>query len=151
MLKMGGWCWYLSGQEDKIEKHKCGKWMCFFDNQEFAQKICQEALETGVCYECKCTDMEVQMTDTGVICFYLNGGDIENHYRVIDFMIQHDLIRMTKSGRYYNNSFKFDNQTRAGEYSTDFEGMIKLNEFINLETGEHIRKDYEDNDLKNFK
>ena len=95
--------------------------------------------------------MEVQMTDTGVICFYLNGDDIENHYRVIDFMIQHDLIRMTKSGRYYNNSFKFDNQTRAGEYSTDFEGMIKLNEFINLETGEHIRKDYEDNDLKNFK
>lgn len=66
-------------------------------------------------------------------------------------MIQHDLIRMTKSGRYYNNSFKFDNQTRAGEYSTDFEGMIKLNEFINIETGEHIRKEYEDNDLKNVK
>lgn len=50
--------------------------MYFFGNQELAQKICEEAIEAGACYECKCTDMEVQMTDTGVICFYLNGDDM---------------------------------------------------------------------------
>ena len=55
-------------------------------------------------------------------------------------MIQNDLIRKTKSGRYYNNSFKFDDQTRAGEYGADFEGKIKLNEFIDLETGKHIKE-----------
>ena len=32
MTKRGGWCWYLSGQENKLEQHKCGKWMYFFDN-----------------------------------------------------------------------------------------------------------------------
>ena len=141
MLNMSGWYWYLSGEEDKLEKHKCGKWMYFFEDQAFAHRICKAAIESGACYECKCTNMEEQMMDTGVICFYLNGDDIKNHYRVIDFMIQNDLIRKTKTGRYYNNSFKFDDQTRAGEYGADFEGKIKLNEFINLETGEHIRKE----------
>ena len=80
--------------------------------------------------------MQVQMVDTGVICFYLNGDDIVNHFRVIKFMLDHDLIRS-----YYNNSFKFDDQTRAGEYGADFEGKIKLSEFINLDTGEFIRKE----------
>lgn len=140
MTKMGGWCWYLSGQENKLEQHKCGKWMYFFDNQKVAQEICESAIKTGACYLCKCTDMEAAMEVTGVICFYLNGDDIENHYRVIDFMIQHNMIRKTKTGRYFNNSFKFDDQTRAGEYGADFEGKIKLKDFINLETGEHIRK-----------
>ena len=33
MLRMGGWYWYLSGEEAKLEKHKCGKWMYFFEDQ----------------------------------------------------------------------------------------------------------------------
>lgn len=140
MLNLGGWYWYLSGEEDKLDKHKCGKWMYFFSDQEFAQKICEAAIETGACCACKCTNMEEQMRNTGVICFYINGDDTKNHYRVIDFMLRNDLIRKTKTGKYYNNSFKFDDQTGAGEYGADFEGKIKLDEFINLETGEHIRK-----------
>ena len=124
MIRQGGWYWYLSGEETKLEKHKCGKWMYF-------------------CYECKCTDMEVQLAPTGVICFYLNGDDIENHKRVIQFMMDNDLIRKTKTGRYYNNSFKFDDQTRAGEYGADFEGKIKLDQFIDLKTGKWIRGEVE--------
>ena len=85
--------------------------------------------------------MEVQLALTGVICFYLNGDDIENHKRVIRFMMDNGLIRKTKTGRYYNNSFKFDDQTRAGEYGADFEGKIKLNEFIDLKTGRWIREE----------
>lgn len=140
MIRQFGWYWYLSGKENILDAHKCGKWMYFFDNQEMAQQICEKAIETGTCYECKCSDLEAQATDTGVICFYLNGDDIENHRRVIQFMIDNDLIRKTKTGRYYNNSFKFDDQTRAGEYGADFEGKIKLSDFINLITGEWIRK-----------
>ena len=64
MLDMGGWYWFFSGEEEKLEKHRCGKWMYFFDDQ-----------------------------------------------------------------------------TRAGEYGADFEGKIKLSEFINLDTGEFIRKE----------
>ncbi len=138
MIRKFGWFWFMSGKEKLLVPDKCGKWMYFFDDQEFAQKICQKAIDEGVCYECKCTDMELTGQPTGVICFYLNGDDIENHKRVIQFMIANDLIRKTKTGKYYNNSFKFDDQTRAGEYGADFEGKIKLEQFIDLQTGEWI-------------
>ena len=87
MINMGGWYWYLSGEEEKLDRHKCGKWMYFFDDQSFAQKICEKAIREGVCYECKCTDMAEQVVPTGVICFYLNGDDIANHKRVLQFMV----------------------------------------------------------------
>ncbi len=138
MIRQFGWFWFLSGKEKLLVPDKCGKWMYFFADQEFAKKICQKAIDEDVCYECKCTDMELTGQPTGVICFYLNGDDIENHKRVIQFMMANDLIRKTKTGKYYNNSFKFDNQTRAGEYGADFEGKIKLEQFIDLTTGEWI-------------
>ena len=140
MIRQFGWFWFLSGKEKLLVPDKCGKWMYFFDDQEIAQKICQKAIDKGVCYECKCTDMELTAQPTGVICFYLNGDDIENHKRVIAFMMDNNLIKKTKTGRYYNNSFKFDNQTRAGEYGADFEGKIKLDQFIDLQTGEWIHE-----------
>lgn len=71
----------------------------------------------------------------------MNGDDIENHERVIQFMMDNDLSRKTKTGKYYNNSFKFYDQTRAGEYGADFEGKIKLDEFIDLKTGRWIREE----------
>lgn len=138
-----GWFWFLSGEEKKLNKEKCGKWMYFFDDQDFAISICEKAINEGVCYECKCSDLEEcekMGVKTGVACFYLNGGDIENHKRVINFMLKNDLIKKTKTGRLYNNSFKFDNQTRAGKYGADFEGKIKLEEFIDLNTGEWIHE-----------
>lgn len=138
MIRLFGWFWYLSGQENTLEEDKCGKWMYFFEDQEYAKQICQKAIDEKVCYECKCTDMENQMKPTGVACFYLNGDDIENHKKVIQFMINNNLIKKTKTGRFYNNSFKFDNQTIAGEYGEDFEGKIKLDQFIDLQTGEFI-------------
>ena len=136
MIRQFGWYWYLSGQENLIEKRKCGKWMVFFDEQEFAKKICQKAIDEKVVYECKCTDMENSLYDSGVICFYLNGDDIDNHKRVIQFLKENDLIRKTKTGKLYNLSFKFDDQTRAGEYGGEFEGKIKLDQFLDLKTGE---------------
>lgn len=140
MIRQFGWFWFLSGKEDILEKEKCGKWMYFFDNQSFAQEICQKAIDEGVCVECKCTDMELTGASTGVICFYLNGDDIDNHRRVINFMLKNSLIKKTKAGRFYNMSFKFDEQTRAGEYGADFEGKIKLEQFIDLQTGEWIHE-----------
>ncbi len=137
-IRARGWYWYLSGQENKLDTEKCGKWMYFFSDQEFAQNICAKAIEEGVCYECKCSDLDMTLQPTGVICFYLNGDDIDNHRRVIEFMMRNDLISKTKTGRYYNNSFKYDSQTRAGEYGADFEGKIKLEKFIDLKTGAWI-------------
>lgn len=57
---------------------------------------------------------------------------------MIQFMMGNKLIKKTKTGKFYNISFKFDDQTRAGEYGADFEGKIKLEQFIDLYTGEWI-------------
>ena len=146
-LQLGGWFWFFSDEESKLEKDKCGKWMHFFkeDAQDFAISICEKAIEEGACCECKCTDYEFMKNhntnnhyDSGVICFYLNGDDKENHKRVIDFMLKYDLIRKTKTGRLYNDSFKFDSQTRAHEYGADFQGKLKLEQFIDLNTGKWL-------------
>lgn len=48
------------------------------------------------------------------------------------------MIRKTKSGRLYNISFKFDKQTDAHLYGKDFKGTIKLDQFIDLNTGEFL-------------
>lgn len=141
MLNLGGWYWFLSGKENMLDKEKCGKWMYFFRDQPFAKEICEKAISEGVCYECKCTNMAERMCETGVVCFYLNGDDIESHHRVIQFMIENNLIQKTKSGRFYNISFKFDNQTRADQYGADFEGKIKLDAFIDLKTGRWREKE----------
>lgn len=138
-MRFGGWYWYVTDKAKLLDKEKCGKWMHFFTNQEFAISICEKAIEENICYECKCTDMEYRGTETGVICFYLNGDDVENHRRVIQFMIDNELIQKTKTGRLYNISFKFDNQTREDKYGADFTGIIKLDQFINLKTGEWIK------------
>ena len=139
MKRYRGWYWYDTEDAKLLETHRCGKWMHFFNDQEFAMNICEKAIAENVCYECKCTDMELQGDKTGVICFYSNGDDIENHHRIIQFMIDNQLIQKTKTGRLYNISLKFDNQTCAGEYGADFKGIIKLEQFVDLNTGEWLR------------
>lgn len=82
MLRFGGWFWYLSDEEKVLDPDKCGKWMYFFNDQKFAQDICQKAIDEKVCCECKCSDLELIDEPTGVVCFYLNSDDIENHKKL---------------------------------------------------------------------
>ena len=139
MNRLGGWFWFTSGRK-KLDPNKCGKWMSFFSDQQFAIDICEKAIHEDICYDCKCSDLEFKGENSGVICFYLECDDIDNHKRVIQYMIDSDLIRKTKTGKLYNISFKLDRQTRAGEYGSDFKGEIKLDQFIDLNTGEWIIK-----------
>lgn len=76
--------------------------------------------------------------EEGVSCFYLNGDDIDTHKKLIQFFMDNNLICKTKKRRFYNISFIFDDQTRAGEYGDDFKGEIKLEQFIKRDTGEWI-------------
>ena len=122
-----------------LKSDTCGKWMFFFSDQELAKDMCKAAIEWQACLECKCTDMDFKGETTGVACFYLNVDDIEGHKKLLWFMKDNDLIRKTKTGKYYNISFKLDDQTRADEYGDKFEGKIKLSDFIDLETGKFIK------------
>ena len=143
MVRLLGWFWFSAGKDNNLDKEKCGKWMYFFKNQSAALNLCQKAIDEGICCECKCSDLEFTKVEKGVLCFYLNGDDIENHKRVLRFMIDNNLIERTQTGRYYNISFKFDSQTSAGEYGDDFKGKIKLDNFLNLQTGEWIESNTE--------
>lgn len=132
-MPLGGWIFYFGGEEQRLDKYKCGKWMYFFNNKEFAAHICEEAIVQNICAETKHTDAE-----EGVCCFYLNCDDTKAHKRVIKYFLENGLIRKTKTGKLYNISFKLDDQTRAGEYGTDFHTEIKLEQFVNLNTGEFV-------------
>lgn len=130
-ISLDGWIFYMSEDKSNLDRHKCGKWMHFFNNKEFAVHICEEAVANGICVEAKHTD-----ASEGVCCFYLNCDDIEGHKKVLSYFIKNDLIRKTKTGKLYNISFKLDDQTRAGEYGAGFHSEIKLEKFVNLNTGE---------------
>lgn len=134
ILSIGGWVFYMKpNAHDELPSDKCGKWMHFFNDRDFAARICKEAVEKGVVAEAKHTDAA-----EGVCCFYLCGDDMEAHKRVLQFFMDNKLIRKTKAGAYYNIAFKYDDQTRMGEYGKDFEAELKLDKFIDLRTGEFI-------------
>lgn len=108
---------------------------------ERAEDLVREAVVTGAVIEAKhstAAHMALSRSGTGVCCFYLNGDDSEAHHRAIEFLLRHDLVRRTKTRRLYNVSFKFDEQTRAGEYGDDFHAKIRLADFVDLDTGEFI-------------
>lgn len=133
VIKNPAWVFYLSDTDPQFDESKVGKWMYFFGDRPFVEGICKIAIEEGIVEECKHSN-----ADEGVSCFYLNDDDIEGHRRVIEFFIKNGLIRKTKKGTLYNISFKHDTQTLAGEYGDDYQSDIKLEEFMNLETGEWI-------------
>lgn len=49
-----------------------------------------------------------------------------------------DYFAVLENGRFYNESFKLNVQTQTGKYGSDFKPILRLGDFINLETGEHI-------------
>ena len=131
VIEQFGWVYYLNENGARLDEHKCGKWMYFFGDIEFAAKVCQEAVETDIVAEAKHSD-----SSEGVCCFYLNGDDLASHKRVIQFFLENGLIQRTKTGRLYNISFKYDDQTQAGQYGKHYYPEIKLDQFIDLATVE---------------
>lgn len=127
----GGWVYYSHCKEQYLRKS--GKWMYFFHNKAFAARICEEVVGKNICIQAKYSNAE-----KGVCCFYLNSDDMDGHKRLLSYFLEHDLIQKTKAGRLYNISFKLDSQTRAGLYGKDFQAAIKLDQFVNLNTGEFI-------------
>lgn len=136
IAKNAYWVFYLCDDDPSLDEGKTGKWMYFFNDREFIEGICCKAINENVVEECKHSN-----ADNGVACFYLNADDTEGHKRTIAFLIKNGLIRDTKAGKLHNISFKRDTQTLAGEYGNDYQPDIKLDQFVNLETGEWLERD----------
>ena len=128
--KERGWVFYL-GDTSEFDKHKVGKWMYFFENKAWASKLCEETVSLDIVAEAKHSD-----ADSGVCCFYANIDDMRRHRKILTYFIENNMIRQTKSGKYYDISFKKDEQTDQGEYGEGFKAELKLSDLMNLETGE---------------
>lgn len=132
IINLGPWVFYIEGKPG-FDNHKVGKWMYFFKDYDKVSELCHRAVEEGVVLVAKHSN-----ANDGVSCFYLECDDMERHKKVIQFFWDNDMIQKTKTGRLYNISFKLDDQTRAGEYGEDYNGTIKLEQFMNLQTGEWL-------------
>lgn len=148
-LKIGKnmfWVFYISDNVS-LEPEKTGKWMYFFNGDadiDYISKLCSDAVEQGIVDKAKHTNPDTLglnphgTSDSGVCCFYLNYDDIEGHKRILTYFLENQMIKRTKAGKLYNISFKLDNQTKQGEYGSDFTGVLKLADFVDLNTGEWI-------------
>ena len=138
-LNLPGWIFFVPDDSiPEYEQNKVGKWMYFYrdpDGFEFSKKMCKLAVESGITLEAKVSDNIFQ----GVSCFYTEVDDIKTHKKIINFFIEHKMIRRTKAGKLYDISFKLDKQTIAGQYNESYKPELKLSEFINLTTGEWIK------------
>lgn len=125
------WTHFINSKMKFQSDGTVGKWMYFFSDRSRAELLTRQAVEQGVCLVAKCGTAE-----DGVACFYVDRGDKKTHKKIISYFIQNDMIRKTKSGRFYNISFKLDEQTKNNEYGDDYDSELKLEELIDLETGQ---------------
>lgn len=138
VVDLGGWHW-ASLSYDLFKQYESGKWMSFFsgDNYQWASSIVDMAVIQGICECAKCSlPTHLNKRGSGVICLYGDATDYAFHKHCTQFMIDHQMIRKTKGGLYYNISFKMDWMTRLGLY--DITGDIKLSDIRDLRTGDWI-------------
>ena len=132
------WMFFTNANYKYLDTLKMGKWMVYFSesSREYITEMCENAVNENIVPEAKVA------INGDVACFYLNIDEIEYHRKCINFMLDNNLIRKTKTGRYYNISFKKDIQTFRGKYGIEFIPQLKLEDFINLDTGEWIFSDH---------
>lgn len=139
-LNLAGWDFYFTRL--LAENKSSGKWMYFFDKYNFekAENLVKEAVSSGICREAKHTDKEtLEILNSGVCCFYCRATNEKEMKRIIKFFLDNGMIQRTKSGKYYNISFKYNTQTEKREYNSNFVAEIKLSDYIDLYTGEFIK------------
>ena len=139
--KMGGWCWY--GTNTFRETDNVGKFMTFVqdDISNEMQELILKAIKKGVTPLVKHTDPDKlafnPYAKDGSLAIIWYSTDEEKALKgLAKFLIDHGLVAKTKSGRYYNISFKYDKQTRNGEYGEQFNSSISLKDLMDLNTGE---------------
>ncbi|WP_031489322.1 hypothetical protein [Ureaplasma canigenitalium] len=143
------WKYFYESEEDMwTDIPNCGKWMYFFklNDAEIVDKLILKAMELKVCTTIKRTvDSEsvkifnpISSNDSGVVCFYLSIDDTLRHKKVIQFFLDNNMIKTTKTGKLFNISFKLDDQTDSMEYSKygNFQAKLKLENILDLETRE---------------
>ncbi|KJH56491.1 MULTISPECIES: hypothetical protein [Bacillus subtilis group] len=144
--RAGGWCYYgidISQSRAFKETDKVGKFMTFGhgDLTNEMQELILKAIKQGITPLVKHTDIDTleynpRSKDGSWMIAWYSTDEEKSLKGLAKFLIDHDLVSKTKSGRYYNISFKYDKQTRMGEYGEQFKSSISLENLMDLNTGE---------------
>lgn len=86
IIKQFGWVYYVGETADQLDEHKCGKWMYFYGDIEFAEKICKAAVENGVVAESKHSDApeDPQISDREQLCGLCHPTAKQSVFRYVD-------------------------------------------------------------------
>ncbi|MDQ0481060.1 hypothetical protein [Guptibacillus hwajinpoensis] len=139
--KMGGWCWYGANTFKKTDS--VGKFMTFVqeDISNEMQELILKAIKQDVTPLVKHTNPDTLASNPyvrdGSLAVIWYSTDEEKALKgLAKFLIVHGLVPKTKAGKYYNISFKYDEQTRNGEYGEEFKPAISLKDLMDLNSGE---------------
>ena len=127
----GPWIYFI-GNKDMIEKES-GKWI--LHNHYFDDAITILHILSTMGYNCKCATVGIMQDMTVPMIIYCEPDDI----KIVNIMVKLDLIQKTKSGKLFNIAYKFNDQTRSGEYGNSFTAKVTLSDYVNLDTGEIIQ------------
>lgn len=130
IIKCPIWTRYKAEPLIILDPDKTGKWIINFSDTNWADNLCQKAINENIVSSCK-----YKNRINGVICFYLHFDDKEQHKKILQWFINNNMIRKTKTGKLVNISFKLDSQTRNGEYGKDFKPIFTLSDFVDLHNG----------------
>ena len=144
--RRGGWCYYgIHTAQNPVfkETDNIGKFMTFgkgdFPNE--MQELILKAIKQGITPLIKHTDLDAldfnpRSKDGSWVIIWYSTDEEKALKSLARFLIGHGFVAKTKSGKYYNISFKYDEQTRNGEYGEQFKSSIRLADLIDLNTGE---------------
>jgi hypothetical protein len=136
------WIWYAS--PDYRIKPTVGKFMTRGkgDISRDLQQLILNAIKQDITPLVKHTNIEsgfknphAKDKDSWVICWYCN-DDTNSLKLLAKYLVDNNLVQKTKDGKLYNVSFKYDDQTRNGEYGDSFTAKITLSDLMDLYTGE---------------
>ncbi|MRB30586.1 hypothetical protein COD76_28005 [Bacillus cereus] len=141
-MKKGGWCWY--GSYTFKETDNVGKFMTFVkdDISDELQELILQAIKRDVTPFVKHTNPGIlkpfnpYAKDRTLAVIWYSTDEEKALKNLAKFLIDNGLVPKTKAGKYYNIPFKYDEQTRNGEYGEQFKASISLKDLMDLTTGE---------------
>ncbi|QAS52794.1 hypothetical protein [Halobacillus litoralis] len=146
--RRGGWCFYGINTVHSPafkETDNVGKFMTYGkgDISNEMQELILKAIKQGITPLIKHTDLNTiglnpNSKDGSWVIIWYSTDEEKDLRSLAQFLIKHGLVPKTKAGRYYNIPFKYDKQTRNGEYGEQFKSSISLGDLIDLNTGEFL-------------
>lgn len=134
-VKPGFFWTYYEREGYTLDSIKAGGWIWYFKRIIDAKKKCQDTVELELAGASKHSN-----SDDGVAIFSLNIDDIEGHIKLIEYMIENDMIEYEHDNVYRDISFVVSLSSTTPMLQHSIPQMLKLSSFVNLETHE-IDKD----------